>query len=49
MEDFMWRCYVVEDYSPTQTAIIFKVHITLLDEMRRLFKNAQMFVPPNQR
>ena len=45
MEDFMWRMYVVEDYSSTQTAIIFKCHITLLNDMRRLFKNAQMFTP----
>jgi len=45
LEDFMWRIYVVENYSETQTAIVFKVHICLLNEMRRLFKNAQIYTP----
>lgn len=45
LRDFMWRIYVVENYSETQTALIFKCHISLLNEMRRLFKNAQMYMP----
>ena len=45
-DNVQWRFYLVEDYNSTQSAVVFKCHVNLLEEMRRLFKTAKMFVPP---
>ena len=47
-EHLQWKVYLIQDYSETESAIIYKCHMIIKDDLQRLFKTAQVFVPPRK-
>ena len=40
LEHMQWKVFLIEDYSATESCIIYKCHHSLKDELARLFKTA---------
>ena len=46
LDNLMWKVYLIQDYSEKESAIVYKCHHIIKDDIARLFKSAQVYVPP---